>query len=198
MEISAALVEEVRASLPELQPQMHARFVREYGLSERDAEQLTASKESAVYFEACVRAGKTAPKLAANWITGALAATLNREGLRIECSPVGPERLAGLLERVEDGTLSGKMAHAVFDAMWNDESDADEIIRQKSLTQLSDTDTLDAVIETVLSRSQKQIEQYRAGKTKVFGYFVGQVMKETGGRANPGEVNRLLKKRLGE
>ena len=196
--ISPALIEEVRASLPELQPQMRARFVGDYGLPERDAGQLTASRETAVYFEACVAAGKVAPKLAANWVTGALAAALNRDDLRIEDSPVAAERLAGLLKRVEDGAISGNLAREVFEAMWSSKAGADEIIEDKGLVQISDVGELETVIEAVLSRSQKQIEQYRAGKQKVFGYFVGQVMKETGGKANPAEVNRLLKERLGE
>ena len=196
--ISPALIEEVRASLPELQPQMRARFVGDYGLPERDAGQLTALRETAVYFEACVAAGKVAPKLVANWVTGALAAALNRDDLRIEDSPVAAERLAGLLKRVEAGAISGNLAREVFEAMWSSEAGAAEIIEDKGLVQISDVGELETVIEAVLSRSQKQIEQYRAGKEKVFGYFVGQVMKETGGKANPAEVNRLLKERLGE
>ena len=196
--VGAALIEEVRASLPELQPQMRARFVADYGLPERVAEQLTASRESAVYFEACATTGKVAPKLVANWVTGALAAALNRDGLRIEDSPVAPGRLAGLLKHVEDGVISGHVAREVFDEMWGGADDAGDIIERRGLAQISDADALASVIEAVLSRSCKQIEQYRAGKQKVFGYFVGQVMKETGGKANPAEVNRLLKEKLGE
>ena len=196
--VGAALIEEVRASLPESQQRMRARFVGDYGLPERAARQLTASTETAVYFEACAAAGKAAPRLVANWVTGALAAALNRDGLRIEDSPVAPERLAGLLKRVEDGVISGPIAREVFDEMWRGAAAAGEIIERRGLAQISDAGALEAVVEKVLSESGGQIEQYRAGKHKVFGYFVGQVMKETGGKANPAEVNRLLKEKLGE
>ncbi|MDD9868577.1 MAG: Asp-tRNA(Asn)/Glu-tRNA(Gln) amidotransferase subunit GatB [Gammaproteobacteria bacterium] len=194
--IPPSLVEQVRAALPELQEQMRERFVRDYGLSEADAVQLTASPEMAAYFEDCAGAGAGGPRLAANWITGALSAALNQTGTGIADCPLGAPRLAALLDRIEDGTLSGNIAREVFDEMWRTGAGADEVIADKGLAQISDTGELAAIIAEVIANSEKQVAQYRAGKEKVFGYFVGQVMKATQGRANPGEVNRLLKERL--
>ncbi len=194
--IRPSLVEEVRAALPELQEQMRARFVRDYDLPEADANQLTASREMAAYFEDCVKTGGGGPRLVANWMTGPLTAALHRAEAGIGDCPLEPARLAGLLDRVADGTLSGKIAREVFEAMWDGAATADAVIAEKGLAQISDAAELEAVIGEVLSQSEKQIGQYHAGKEKVFGYFVGQVMKATKGQANPGEVNRLLKEKL--
>jgi len=194
--IPPSLVEEVRAALPELQEQMRERFVRDYGLSQADAVQLTASPEMAAWFEDCAGACGGGPQLAANWMTGALSAALNQAGIGIADCPLDARRMAGLLDRIADGTLTGNTARKVFDEMWRTGAGADEIIAGKGLAQISDTGELAAVIAEVLAKCEKQAAQYRAGKKKVFGYFVGQVMKATQGRANPGEVNRLLKERL--
>ena len=193
--IPEAMVESERASLPELPEARKARFVGEYGLKEADAMQLAFDRDTADYFEA-VAATCGDARLAANWVNGELAAGLNREGLDIACSPVSPERLGGLLRRVADGTISGKIAKQVFERMWTDGEEADAIIEREGLRQITDTGALEALVESVIAANPKQVEQYRAGKTKLLGFFVGQVMKATQGKADPGLVNRLLKERL--
>ena len=157
--------------------------------------QLAFDRDTADYFEAVVATCGDA-RLAANWVNGELAAGLNREGLDIACSPVSPERLGGLLRRVADGTISGKIAKQVFERMWTDGEEADAIIEREGLRQITDTGALEALVESIIAANPKQVEQYRAGKTKLLGFFVGQVMKATQGKADPGLVNRLLKERL--
>jgi aspartyl-tRNA(Asn)/glutamyl-tRNA(Gln) amidotransferase subunit B len=183
------------ADLPELPDVRRARFERDHGLSPYDAGLLTASRELADYFEAvAARCGDA--KLAANWINGELAAALNKAGLTIEASPLGSEGLAGLLARIADGTLSGKLAKQVFEAIWAGEGDADAVIEAKGLRQISDADTIEPLIDAIIAANPTQVEQYRAGKEKLFGFFVGQVMKETQGKANPQQVNEILRRRL--
>ncbi len=189
-------IEGVRASLPELPDAKAARFVREYALSEYDAGVLTSSREMATYYEEVVRRLGGEPKLAANWVMGDLSGYLNRDGLDIEQSRVDAERLAGLLARIADHTISGKIAKEVLEAMWTGAVDADAVIESKGLRQITDTSAIEAVIAEVMAANPGQLADYRSGKDKLFGFFVGQVMKATGGKANPGQVNELLKKLL--
>ncbi|WP_041604523.1 Asp-tRNA(Asn)/Glu-tRNA(Gln) amidotransferase subunit GatB [Thioflavicoccus mobilis] len=183
------------ADLPELPDVRRERFQQDYGLSQYDAGLLTANRELADHFEAvAARCGDA--KLAANWINGELAAALNKAGLAIEDSPVGTERLAGLLVRISDGTISGKIAKQVFEAIWAGEGDADTVIESKGLRQISDAGTIEPLIDAIVAANPAQVEQYRAGKEKVFGFFVGQVMKQTQGKANPQQVNEILRRKL--
>jgi len=189
-------VSRARQSLPELPEAMRERFVREYGVSTQDAAGLTATREAAVYFEALVRASGAEPKLCANWQMGELAAALNRDERGIEASPVAAEALAGLLRRIADGTLSGKMAKEVFDAVWAGEGAADEIVSRRGLRQISDAAEIERLVDEVLASNAKQVEDYRAGREKAFNSLVGQVMKATKGKANPAQVNDILRRKL--
>ncbi len=198
--IEDSFIEQLRASLPELPQAAFARFVRDYGLPDYDAATLTAERATAGYYEALVAATggevRLCAKLCANWVMGDLAAALNRAGLPIGESPVPAEALAGLLGRVLDGTLSGKLAKEVFGAMWAGEGTADAIIAARGLVQLTDSSAIDTLIDDILAASPKQVEQYRAGQDKLFGFFVGQVMKASKGKANPQQVNERLLARL--
>ncbi|HNB90349.1 MAG TPA: Asp-tRNA(Asn)/Glu-tRNA(Gln) amidotransferase subunit GatB, partial [Plasticicumulans sp.] len=198
--IEDSFIEQLRASLPELPQAAFARFVRDYGLPDYDAATLTAERATAGYYEALVAAtggeARLCAKLCANWVMGDLAAALNRAGLPIGESPVPAEALAGLLGRVLDGTLSGKLAKEVFGAMWAGEGTADAIIAARGLVQLTDSSAIDTLIDGILAASPKQVEQYRAGQDKLFGFFVGQVMKASKGKANPQQVNERLLARL--
>ena len=191
-------IEQVRATLPELPQQKQARYRDDLGLSAYDANTLTSSRAMADYFESVV-AGLMQPdaKLAANWIMGDLSATLNREGLDVAASRISARQLAGLLARIQDGTLSGKLAKQVFEAMWAGEGEADAIIEARGLKQVSDSGALSAIIDEVLAANAKSVEEFRSGKEKAFNALVGQVMKASKGRANPAQVNELLKRKLG-
>jgi aspartyl-tRNA(Asn)/glutamyl-tRNA(Gln) amidotransferase subunit B len=195
--IDAAFLEAVAAGLPELPDAKRRRFMTDYGLSAYDAGVLTATRELADYYEALVTASGGLGKLAANWVTGELAGALNRDGRDIGDSPVTAAALAGLLRRIEDGTLSGKLAKQVFEAMWNGAGSADAVIEQQGLRQITDTSAIEGIIREILESNPKQLEQYRGGQEKLFGFFVGQVMKATQGKANPAQVNELLKKLIG-
>ncbi|AJC20624.1 Asp-tRNA(Asn)/Glu-tRNA(Gln) amidotransferase subunit GatB [Pandoraea pulmonicola] len=200
--IDSEWVERVRAALPELPAGMQARFVESYGLSEYDAAVLTQSKAQAAYFEAVVaKAGKASAKPAANWIMGELSSQLNREDIGIDASPVSSAQLAGLLARIADNTISNKIAKEVFQLMWeeraSDEGAADRIIEAKGLKQITDTGAIEKIIDEVLAANAKSVEEFRAGKEKAFNALVGQAMKATKGKANPAQVNELLKKKLG-
>jgi len=195
LEIGPELVDAVRAGLPELPWRKRERFITEYGLSEYDAGVLSASRAAADYFET-VAAGLADKKLAANWVMGELAGALNKAGLEITASPLDPEALLGLLRRIEDETISGKIAKEVFEAMWAGEGDADAVIEARGLRQITDSGSVEAVVMEVIAANPQQLEQYRSGKDKLFGFFVGQVMKATGGKANPALVNELLKRLL--
>ena len=195
--ISDAWIEEVRARLPELPQMKRSRYERELGLTSYDAATLTQSREFAEYFEATIAAGGMVPaKTVANWVTGELAARLNTEGKDASQSAVSPERLGRLLARIQDGTISGKIAKDVFDAMWAGEGEADAIIERRGLRQISDLGALEAVIADVLAANARSVEEFRAGKDRAFNALVGQVMKATKGKANPQQVNDLLKKKL--
>ncbi|HRH81915.1 MAG TPA: Asp-tRNA(Asn)/Glu-tRNA(Gln) amidotransferase subunit GatB [Thiobacillaceae bacterium] len=191
-------IEQVRAALPELPQAMRARYESALGLSAYDAATLTASKGMAAYYEAVLAAlPKADAKLAANWVMGDLSAALNKSELEISACPIPASRLAALLARIQDGTLSGKLAKQVFEVMWNEGGEADAIIEAKGLKQMSDSGELEKIIDEVLAANQKNVEEYRAGKEKAFNALVGQVMKATQGKANPGQVNALLKQKLG-
>ncbi len=194
--VPPSLIEEVRRSLPELPDQKAERLASQYGLSAYDAGVLTASRELASYYEEVVRRVPGEPKLAANWVMGELAAALNRDNLDIARSRLSPARLAGLLERIGDATISGKIAKEVFEAMWTSGRDADAIIAEKGLKQITDSAAIERVIEEIMAKNPGQLADYRAGKDKLFGFFVGQVMKATQGKANPAQVNELLKRKL--
>jgi aspartyl-tRNA(Asn)/glutamyl-tRNA(Gln) amidotransferase subunit B len=196
VELDEAFIESVRKTLPELPAARKARFVSEYGLSEYDAGVLTASRELADYYEAVVQVADGASKLTANWVMGELSGALNRDDLDITNSPVSAGVLGGLLQRIEDGTISGKIAKQVFEALWKGEGTADEVIEQQGLKQISDASAIEGIIKEVLDNNPKQIEQYRGGQEKLFGFFVGQVMKASQGKANPKQVNELLRKLL--
>ena len=196
VELDEAYIAAVRESLPEMPDAKKARFVSEHGLSEYDAGILTATREMADYFEAAAQVAGAAGKLTANWVIGELSAALNRDDCDISNSPVSADMLGGMLLRIEDGTISGKIAKQVFEAMWQGEGSADEVIDKQGLRQISDAAAIEGIISDVLDNNPKQIEQYRGGQEKLFGFFVGQVMKATQGKANPKQVNELLRKLL--
>jgi len=191
-----ALIEGVRATLIELPDAMRARFMSQYGLNKYDAGVLTATRDMAGYYEAVERESKADPKIAANWIAVELSGFLNRDNKDIAQSTVTAPMMAGLLKRLADNTISGKIAKEVLEAMWAGEGDADAVIEKKGLKQITDTGAIEKVIDEVIAKNPKQLEQYRAGKETLFGFFVGQVMKATQGKANPAQVNELLKKKL--
>ena len=196
VELDDEFIEAVRSTLPELPDARKARFVSEHGLSDYDAGVLTASRELADYFEAVVQASGGLDKLSANWVMGELSGALNKSDGDISASPVSAAALGVMLQRIEDGTISGKIAKQVFEAMWKGEGSADEIIEQQGLKQISDSSAIEGIIREVLDNNPKQVGQYRGGQQKLFGFFVGQVMKATQGKANPAQVNELLKKLL--
>ncbi len=197
LEVSEEWMERERAGLPELPQAKRERYQREYGLSAYDAATLTQSREMATYFEAIATGlGSDLVKITANWIMGEVSAALNRENLDIAASPVTSQQLGGLLRRVHDNTLSGKMAKEVFDAMWAGEGAADDIIEKRGLKQISEVGAIEKIVDEVLAKNAKQVEDYRAGKDKAFNSLVGQVMKATQGKANPAQVNEILKRKL--
>ena len=196
--IEDSLKDEIRATLPELPEAKKQRFIAQYALDDENASTLTSSRELADYYEAVVSASGVEARLSTNWITGDVLGALNKAGLEISQSPVSSQRLAGLLKRIADNTISGKIAKQVFDKMWNSEASADDIIEQEGLVQISDNGAIEAIIDVIIANNPGQVEQYRSGKDKVFGFFVGQVMKETQGKANPGEVNKMLVDKLGK
>ncbi|SDJ22667.1 Asp-tRNA(Asn)/Glu-tRNA(Gln) amidotransferase subunit GatB [Variovorax sp. OV700] len=189
-------IERVRATMPELPRAMAERYVRDHGMSEYDAAQLTQSPALARYFDDAVKAGAT-PKLASNWITGEMARRLNAQEIGIEAAPVTAQQLAQLVKRIADGTLPNNAARQVFDALWTGEgSDVDAIIEAKDLKPMSDTGALDKILDEVIAKNQKNVDEYRAGKEKALNGLVGQVMKASGGKANPAQVTELLKAKL--
>jgi aspartyl-tRNA(Asn)/glutamyl-tRNA(Gln) amidotransferase subunit B len=193
-------IEAVRATLPELPDAKRQRYIGELGLSAKDAAGLTAVKAMADYFEALLAASGCEAKLCANWVMGELSAALNRDGLAIDASPVSAAQFGGLLQRIADNTLSGKLAKEVFEAMWQGEGTADAIIEQKGLKQITDSGAIEAIIDEIIANNTAQVEGYRAAEPdkrgKMIGFFVGQVMKASQGKANPGQVNQLLKSKL--
>jgi aspartyl-tRNA(Asn)/glutamyl-tRNA(Gln) amidotransferase subunit B len=211
VEIDEAFIDAVRATLPELPDDKAARFARVFSLSAYDAGVLSASRELGAYFEAVVAELSAPPggapgnternavhaKLAANWVMGELSSALNRDNVDIAVSRIAPAQLSGLLARIVDQTISGKIAKEVFEAMWSEGKTADAIIEAKGLKQITDSSAIEGVIDAVIAANPKQLADYRSGKDKLFGFFVGQAMKATGGKANPAQLNELLKRKLG-
>ena len=193
--LSRECIERIRGELPELPDARRSRFESEFALNEHDARRLTESRDVADYYEAVAKSSGQ-PKLAANWVTGELAAALHRAGLDITHCPVDPDALATLIVRVVDGTLSGKMAKEVFEAVWRREGGPDSVIARRGLAQISDTEAIDALVDEVIASHPAQVAQFRAGKEKVLGFFVGQVMRMTRGQANPAQVNQALRRKL--
>ena len=197
--IEDSFIEEVRATLPELPPQKRERFQSQFGLSAYDASVLASSREQADYFEKVVSISGDA-KLAANWVMVELGSLLNKQGLDIDQSPVSAEQLGGMLQRIKDNTISGKIAKVVLEAMANGEGNADEVIEKRGLKQVTDSGAIEKVLDEMLAANAEQVEQYRAAdeakRGKMFGFFVGQAMKASKGKANPQQVNELLKSKL--
>ena len=189
-------IERCRKQMTELPSARMRRFVNECGLSEYDAGVLTASKAVADYFEACVKLFNQ-PKMVSNWVMGELTRELNHSGIDASVSPVSPERLVSLLQLVEKGTISLKVAREIFSDVYSSGKTPEQIVQEKGLIQLSDEGALDTIIDEVLAKNPTQVAQFKEGKQQVLGFLVGQVMKASGGKANPGKVNELLKKKLG-
>lgn len=196
VEITESLLKEMKELLPELPEAKKQRFMSEYQLSDYDADILTTQRPLADYFETAVKSSGGHAKSCANWVMGELSAGLNQDGIDISQSPVDATRLGGLVERIADQTISGKIAKTVFEEMWKGEETADQVIERKGLKQISDIGALEKIIDQLMADNQAQVEQFRAGKTKMLGFFVGGVMKQTQGKANPQEVNRLLQEKL--
>lgn len=189
-------IESVRKELPELPNEKKHRFITHLGLSAYDAGVLTGSRELATYFEAVAEAAGGENKLAANWVMGELSAALNKDGTSLADSPVSAEMLGGMVGRIADNTISGKIAKQVFEAMWGGEGDADAVIEKRGLKQITDSGAIETMIDEVIAANPAQAEQFRAGKEQLLGFFVGQVMKASKGQANPGQVNQILRKKL--
>lgn len=195
--VTAEFIDAVRQTLPELPDAKRNRFMEQYGLSQYDADVLTSSRDLADYYEEVVQASGQQAKLAANWVMGELSGALNRTGIEVTASPVSAQLLGQLLLRIQDNTISGKIAKDVFEAMWDGEGTADEIIEKRGLKQVTDSGAIEAMIDQVIAANPSQVEQYKAGKDKLLGFFVGQVMKLSQGKANPAQLNELLKQKLG-
>jgi len=196
LEISEEWKERVRATLPELPEAKRNRYVKDLGLSPYDAGILTASREAANFFEAALHEIPDSAKLCANWLTGEVSAQLNRESLEMQQSPVTPQQLAGMLKRIADGTISNAGAKEVFRIMWAEGGDADSIIEAKGLKQVSDSGAIEALVDEIIAANADKVAEYRGGKDKLFGFFVGLAMKASKGKANPAQLNDVLKKKL--
>ena len=195
--LSEDFIKSVKDLMPELSEEKEKRFIKEYKLSDYDANVLSVDPNLSNFFEEVVVRSRN-PKLAANWIMGELSAFLNKENLSILETKVDSINLGNLLSRIEDSTISGKIAKEIFEEMWNSKKSPDEIIEEKGLKQVTDSSEIEKVINQVLEQNQSQLEQYKSGKVKLFGFFVGQVMKASRGKANPEQVNKLLEERLKE
>jgi aspartyl-tRNA(Asn)/glutamyl-tRNA(Gln) amidotransferase subunit B len=195
LETTPDWIDAIRRSLPELPEARMQRFATAYGIPEYDAGVLTSSKALANYYEACVQQYPK-PKVVSNWIMVELLRALNRDGMEVEQSRVGPDQLAALLKLTDDGTISGTMAKTVFEAMYETGNPATAIVEDKGLRQISDESALSATIDTVLTDHPQEVADYRAGRDKLLGFFMGQVMKVTQGKANPQTVNKLLREAL--
>jgi aspartyl-tRNA(Asn)/glutamyl-tRNA(Gln) amidotransferase subunit B len=189
-------IERIRADLPELPEQKRQRYIADMGLSEYNAEVLTGSRETADFFEQALALIPDQARTIANWILSDLSGALNKNDINIQHSPVSPEMLAGMIKRIADNTISGKIAKQVFEAMWLGEGSADEIIDTRGLKQITDSGAIESLIDEVIEANPDQVEQFRAGKEKVLGFFVGQIMKQSKGKANPAQVNQLLRDKL--
>jgi aspartyl-tRNA(Asn)/glutamyl-tRNA(Gln) amidotransferase subunit B len=195
--VDETLIARVRATLPELPDAKRERFVRDYALPAYDAAVLTVERPLADYFETVAKLTRATPKVAANWVMGELTGALNRAGSSIGATRVSADALAALLDKLASGTISGKIAKEVFEAVWNSEGTVDEIIEKRGLVQISDSASIDKLVAEVIAANPTQVEQFRAGKQQVLGFLVGQVMKASRGKANPQQVNEALRKQLG-
>lgn len=194
--VTDELIEKVRSELPELPQQKRQRFIEKYGLSAYDASILVSSKEMAQYYENVVKESSGQPKLAANWVISEVLGALNKAGLEITESPISSAQLGKLISRIADDTISGKIAKTIFEALWNKEGNVDNIIEKRGLKQVTDTAAIEKLIDEIMAANPQQVADYRAGKEKLLGFFVGQAMKASGGKINPGQLNELLKKKL--
>ena len=193
--LESNFIEEVKQNLPELLEEKKIRFMNEFELSDYDADVLVADKGMASYYENVVQLTKE-PKLSANWVMGDLSAFLNKENLDIADTKVSHENLSKLIQRISDNTISGKIAKEIFEIMWDDNNDPDAIIEERGLKQVTDSSEIESLVDKILEDNPNQLSQFRSGKEKLFGFFVGQVMKASGGKANPSQVNEILKSKL--
>src|SRR5512143_2665613 len=195
IEVSKEWLDELRATLPELPDAKRARFVSQYGIPEYDAEVLTLERAMGDYYEEVVKLSGQ-PKLASNWVMGDVMRELKNDNIEIEACPLEPARLAGMLKLIEDGTISGKIAKTVFEEIYRSGKDAATVVKEKGLVQITDESAIEKIIDEVMAANPANVEAYRGGKVALLGFFVGQVMKSTGGKANPAKVNELLKRKL--
>ena len=193
--LESNFIEEVKQNLPELLEEKKIRFMNEFELSDYDADVLVADKGMASYYENVVQLTKE-PKLSANWVMGDLSAFLNKENLDIADTKVSHENLSKLIQRISDNTISGKIAKEIFEIMWDENNDPDTIIEERGLKQVTDSSEIESLVDKILEDNPNQLSQFRSGKEKLFGFFVGQVMKASGGKANPSQVNEILKSKL--
>ena len=193
--VDDATIEAIRKTMPELPQEKRHRFIEQLGLGAHDATVLTSNKDMADYYEAALEVAGEA-KLCANWVIVELAGALNKDGLEITQSPIDAKRLGGLVARISDNTISGKIAKQVFEAMWSSDDSADAIIEKQGLKQITDSSAIESMIDEVIAANPKQVEQYQGGQEKLLGFFVGQVMKASQGKANPGQVNQILRDKL--
>ena len=196
VEISDELMAQIKQELPELPQEKKARFITEFGLNEYDADVLTSQKPMADYFEEMIVNNTDHVKLCANWIMGELSASLNKHQLELLDAPITADDLSLLVSRIGDDTISGKIAKDVFKAMWDGEGSADEIIEAKGLKQMSDTSAIEAIVDEIIANNAPQVEQFKSGNEKILGFFVGQAMKATQGKANPKLLNEMLRAKL--
>lgn len=196
--ITNELIDTVRGKLPELPEQKRQRFMDAYGLSAYDATVLVNNRAMAAYYETVVKESGNQPKLAVNWVMGELSGALNKASLEIAECPIAPEQLGKLVQRIADNTISGKIAKTIFEALWKQEGDVDHLIEKGGLKQVTDTAAIEALVDKIIANNPTQLADYKSGKDKLFGYFVGQAMKESGGKINPQQLNDLLKKKLAE
>jgi aspartyl-tRNA(Asn)/glutamyl-tRNA(Gln) amidotransferase subunit B len=195
--LEESFIESIKANMPELPAQKKDRFIDEYNLSAYDASVLSADIELAHFFEEALNISNS-PKLTANWVMGDLSAFLNKENISISDSKINSENLGLLINRIEDSTISGKTAKEVFELMWFELKDADQIIEERDLQQVTDLKAIEDLVNNVIKENPDQLSKYKSGKDKLFGFFVGQVMKASKGKANPAQVNDLLNKKLKE
>jgi aspartyl-tRNA(Asn)/glutamyl-tRNA(Gln) amidotransferase subunit B len=197
MVIDQAVIDAIRSELPELPEARRKRYVDELGLSAQDAENIISDRQTADYFESCVKLSSAKTAVVYNWINGELGGLLNKDDIKISDAPVNAEALAKLLDRITDDTISGKIAKEVLAEMWESKNSADEIIEAKGLKQITDSGEIENMVKEILAKHPAQVEQYKAGEQKMLGFFVGQVMKASQGKANPKQANELLRKLLG-
>ena len=196
VQVEDELIESIRCSLPELPDARRTRFISELGLSEYDAGIMTSDRYTADYFETILEKSGASSKLACSWISGELFSRLNKDGLELNESPVNADRFGQLVARLHDNTVSGKIAKEVLDKMWSCEDTADQIIEKEGLKQISDSSEIEKMVDDVIAANPDQVAEFKSGKDKLLGYFVGQVMKASRGKANPGELNKLLQEKL--